>query len=174
MVAAHADAFVDRSGRTRVSASGRDNLVRRPATSQAFQPWLGRAGATASGREIRPPKDSDQVGVEQVAISADRRAVGWLALHPNCCTTYPIPLELVVLTSARTRTFTGDGQAIWQWAFYADSRRVSYRQGPVHGPATPHFELRDIRTGRLVSSFDGDSTEVRAAPAWVRALRAPP
>jgi hypothetical protein len=129
---------------------------------------------TASGREIRPPKDSDQVGVEQVAISADRRAVGWLALHPNCCTTYPIPLELVVLTSARTRTFTGDGQAIWQWAFSADSRRVSYRQGPVHGPATPHFELRDIRTGRLVSSFDGDSTEVRAAPAWVRALRAPP
>ena len=64
---------------------------------------------TASGSQIDPRKDSDQVAFDQVAISDDHRSVGWVAMYPNCCTSYPIPLELVVLTDGTTRTYTGNG-----------------------------------------------------------------
>jgi hypothetical protein len=128
---------------------------------------------TSRGREIRPHKSGDQVGVDQVAMSADRRTVGWLTLHPNCCTTYPIPLELHLLWEGGERTVTGDGRPIWRWSFTADGRQVALRQGPVHGPAPAHFELRDVRTGRLVSSFDAASGDAPDAPAWARALVAP-
>src|SRR5262249_166278 len=57
---------------------------------------------TAGGKVIHPkrlpdrPNVGDQVGFDKVAISPDGRVVGWLALYPNCCTSYPIPLALVL------------------------------------------------------------------------------
>src|SRR4051794_28826060 len=45
---------------------------------------------------IVPPLDSDQVAFEQPALSHDRRIAGWVASFKNCCTTYPLPLELVL------------------------------------------------------------------------------
>jgi hypothetical protein len=53
---------------------------------------------TADRREIHIPVDSDQVGIDRVGISPDHRTAGWLALFPNCCTSYPIPLKLVLLS----------------------------------------------------------------------------
>lgn len=125
---------------------------------------------TSSGREIVVPKDSDQVAFDQIAVSADHRAVGWLALHPDCCTSYPVPLALVVLRDGKRRTFTGDGLPVWRWAFSPDGRRVAFRSAPVHGDAGVRFELREIQTGRLVSSFEPGPGSARVAPAWARAL----
>jgi len=62
---------------------------------------------TTYGREIVPPKDREQAGFEKPAISGDRTAVGWLALYPNCWTSYPIPLKLVVYANGKVRAFTG-------------------------------------------------------------------
>src|ERR1043166_4892128 len=86
---------------------------------------------TSTGRAVRPPKDSGQVAFEQVAISTDRRTVGWLALYPNCCTSYAIPLKLVLLTAGSTRAFAGHGLPIWRWSFLANDRRVAFAQAPV-------------------------------------------
>src|SRR5262245_20907511 len=44
---------------------------------------------TGDGRAIIQQKDTDQVGFDQVAISSNGRSVGWVALYPNCCTSYP-------------------------------------------------------------------------------------
>jgi len=121
---------------------------------------------------IRPAADSDQVGVEQVALSADRRLVGWVALHPNCCTTYPIPLTLVLLRSDGRRTVISNGLPIWQWAFAADGRSVVLRQAPVHGAAPTFYERRDVRTGRVLATAQSDTPAPGALPTWVpRALR---
>ncbi len=70
---------------------------------------------TTDRRQIHPPKDPDQVGFDKAAISSDRLAVGWLALFPNCCTSYPIPLKLVVYVSGRVHTFVGTGLPVWRW-----------------------------------------------------------
>jgi hypothetical protein len=66
---------------------------------------------TREGRKIAPPKDSDQVGFDKAAISPDRLAIGWLALFPNCCTSYPIPLKLVVYSSGQSVHLRGHGVA---------------------------------------------------------------
>jgi len=70
--------------------------------------------ALANGRVIRPPKASDEVGFDQVALSADRRIVGWIALYPNCCTSYAIPLKLVLPRTDGRPTVIGNGLPIWQ------------------------------------------------------------
>lgn len=128
---------------------------------------------TTTGRTIVPPKDSGQVAFDEAAISLDHRRVGWLALYPNCCTTYPVPLKLVVRTAERGHTFEGNGLPIWQWAFLADGKRVAYRQAPVHGAAPAHYELYDLETGHLVSTFDVAADSGGAVPRWVQAVSPP-
>lgn len=125
---------------------------------------------TSIGREIRPPREGDQVASDRVAISPDGLAVGWLALYRNCCTTYPIPLKLVILRAGKRRTIKGNGLPVWEWKFSEDSRFVVIRQAPVHGDAPQHYELRDVGSGRLVDSLDGGSKRSRSPPPWVRIL----
>ena len=123
----------------------------------------------SNGHVIQPSKDSDQVAVEQVTVSADHRMVGWVALYPNCCTSYPIPLRLVLLRTDGGRTVISNALPIWQWAFATDRRSVVIRQAPVHGAAPMSYEQRDIRTGRLIAEAQMDSTTPPSAlPAWVR------
>src|SRR3954465_6233451 len=124
---------------------------------------------TSKGREIHPPRDSGQVGADRIAISPDSTAVGWLALYTNCCTTYPVPLKLVLLVAGKRRTIAGGELPIWEWKFTEDTRYVVIRQAPVHGDAPQHFELRDVKTGRRVDSYDSGSNRKRAPP-WIRIL----
>lgn len=146
------------------------------ARESAAQRTIQQADVDSSGRVrivlsdkrvISPPRDSDQVAVEQLAVSTDRQIVGWLVLYPNCCTTYPIPLKLVLLRAGGGRTVIGNASPIWQWAFAADGRGVVIRQAPVHGPAPMYFERRDIRTGRVTATATVDSS-TRSVPAWTR------
>jgi hypothetical protein len=56
----------------------------------------------STNRVIRPSKDSGQAGFEQVTMSADHRIVGWVALYPNCCTSYAIPAQTRLAPGRRT------------------------------------------------------------------------
>ncbi len=130
---------------------------------------------TTAGKTIIPPKDSGQVGFESAFISDDRRSVGWLALYPNCCTTYPIPQKLVVRTPGRVRVFDGSGFPIWRWAFIDDAKLIAYRQAPVPGDAPAHYELRDLQSGKLIDEYDmpmsdSSATSSKRGPLWVRAV----
>ena len=129
---------------------------------------------TSQGREIVPRKDKDQVGFDKTAISADHRAVGWLGLYPNCCTSYPIPLKLEVYMNGQQHTFTGSGLPVWRWAFSEDGKRVAFEQETVHGGIGVHYELREISTGRLVSEYNSHPETPGEPPAWVRTLDSTP
>jgi hypothetical protein len=72
----------------------------------------------------------------------------------NCCTSYDVPLQLVVYSSGKAHRFTGDGSPIFQWAFADSGTRIAYGQEPVHFACATHYELRDIESGRLVDSVD--------------------
>ncbi|MGH7731458.1 MAG: hypothetical protein ACRENJ_09440 [Candidatus Eiseniibacteriota bacterium] len=137
--------------------------------------------AAGKGRTIVVARDSGQVGSDRIAISEDGRSVGWLALYPNCCTSYPIPLRLRIHTRGRTREFTGVGLPIWRWRFVAGGRQVAFQQETVHGGLGVPYELRDVASGRLVAAYHppvtGDNRTLppgEDAPAWVRALEAKP
>ena len=125
-----------------------------------------------------PEKDAEQVGFDKPAISKDGRAVGWVALYPNCCTSYSIPLKLVVLSNGRARTFTGSGLPVWEWSFRSGGKRVAFGQETVHGGLGIHYEMRDVATGRLIAEYsppyDRDNRPLPngGVPKWVVELNA--
>ena len=129
---------------------------------------------TSTGRVIVPVARRDQVGFDKPAISADRRAVGWLALFPNCCTSYPIALSVGAYASGRQRAFTGNDLAVARWSFAVDGKQLAFRQETVHGGSGVHYELRDVSTGRRLATYDPDPERPANPPAWVRTLDAAP
>src|SRR2546427_6205578 len=112
-------------------------------------------------------------------VSPDRTAVGAQADYPNCCTSYDIPLELVVYANGKVHRFTGIGLPIFQWHFADGGTRVAFGQEPVHFGCFIHYELRDIPSERLIESADipepcgqiPDPPTV-AVPDWVKELNA--
>lgn len=129
---------------------------------------------TSDGRTIEPPKIPEQVGFDHPRISADGQYAGWLALYQNCCTSYPVPLTLVVLgQDGRRRLFRGPA-AIFGWCFVPSRKAVAYRQEVLHGSSSITFELRRIADGKLLSTFvqpgEMDTKEPghQRLPAWAQ------
>lgn len=129
---------------------------------------------TSAGHVVQVPQLSGQAGVEQIALSPNHQALGWLSLYPNGGTTYPIPLALTVLRPDARKTTIKADLPIWQWAFASNDKQVVLREAPVHGSATTHYELRDARTGALVASADVDANPASKPPAWARSVVAAP
>ena len=157
-------------------------LSAQPTYRRAEVDTAGRLHVTtAAGATFAPRMDSDQVGVADPAVSPDGRSVGWLALYPNCCTSYPIPLALVVRSAGHERRFSGNELPIARWVFLDRGRRVALSQAPLHGLVTMHYALYDASSGRLLGEYDqapdttgpdqlGNDSRV---PAWVRKAFAP-
>ena len=133
---------------------------------------------TSDGRTIVPPKEPEQVGFDNVAISPDGSAVGWVALFPNCCTSYPIPLKLLIYSNGKARAFTGTGLPVWQWRFTGGGKQVAFEQETVHGGLGVHYELRDIASGRKAAEWnptigpDNQPLENQKLPSWASGLDA--
>lgn len=132
---------------------------------------------TTDGRTIVVPKEGEQRSFSAPKLSADRTAVGAQALFPNCCTSYDIPLQLVVYAAGKMIRFTGDGRPIFEWHFANAGTRIAYGQQPVHFGCSVHYELWDIPSLALI---DWAYTPVPCSqilepepvnvPAWVWAL----
>ena len=108
---------------------------------------------TTDGKEITPAKDPTQVGFDKPAVSPDKHAVAWLALYPNCCTSYPIPLNLVMYSGGKVSRFAGHGLPIWKWCFLEGGKKIAFEQETVHGNMGVHYELHDVENGVNVSDL---------------------
>ncbi len=135
--------------------------------------WIGADGQVQvqSGGKIKSlAKDPDQVSVQALVIAPDRQSVGWLVEMPNCCTSYPIPMTLVIHRAGqKPLRLGGSGLAIWGWAFRTNGSQVGFYTGTVHGDYTPNFQLHDTRTVRLIDTWVG--REELVAPEWARGLK---
>jgi len=119
------------------------------------------------GRSDQKPDGEQQVGFSDIAISPDGQAVGWTALFPNCCTSYPIPMLVEVYNAGRRRTFD-PAIAPWHWCFVDGVEKIAALSTTVHGPQNEIIELWDIPTGKKLEDFtwmEGESYP--RAPAWV-------
>jgi hypothetical protein len=130
-----------------------------------------------SGATLTVPKAGEQRSFSTPVLSASKTAVGAQAMFPNCCTSYDVPLQLIVYAAGRVHRFTGTGLPIFQWAFVDGGARVAYGQEPVHFGCETHYELRDVGSERLVEAVDvpqpcglnPDPKPVRVPP-WVADL----
>lgn len=113
----------------------------------------------------------EQVGFEEIAISGDGEAVGWLAYFNNCCTSYPIPMLVEVYKAGKRHAFK-PGTAPWHWCFIDGSSSVAAISTTVHGPQHEIIERWNIASGKKTDEFvwmqDGAYPD---APAWVVAIR---
>lgn len=129
-------------------------------------------GATAFVR-----KEGEQISFSPPVLSSAKIAVGAQAMFANCCTSYDVPLQLVVCAAGKVHRFKGIGLPIFQWRFSDEGTRVAYGQEPVHFGCATHYELRDIDSERLIESIDvpqpcgqiPDPKPVRI-PQWVENL----
>lgn len=128
---------------------------------------------TKDGRTITPKKTGDQVSFEKAAISEDGRAVGWLNVYPNCCTSYPIPHELVVRMNGKEYVFGRDGLPVWEWRFNANGKQVAFHMETVHGGMGYHHELRDIATNRLIAEYSHEGDGEESLDVWLEKWNAP-
>lgn len=142
---------------------------------------IGAKGSLVITRSDRKvivvPKTGEQTAFAEPRLSVDRTAVGAQAQFPNCCTSYDIPLHLVVYADGRAHRFKGIGLPIFQWHFADGGTRVAYSQETVHSSCATHYELREIRSERLIDSIDipaapcGEGlSRGRKVPKWVTAL----
>jgi hypothetical protein len=127
-----------------------------------------KAAAASAGESF-----GHQTSFDKPVLSDDRRAVGAAAMFGNCCTSYDIPLQLVVYSRGKTHRFEG-GLAIFDWHFADGGRRVVFSQQTVHFTCSVHWELRDIDSERTLATADlpevcgqiPDPPRVRV-PRWV-------
>jgi hypothetical protein len=134
---------------------------------------------TTSQKTIVVSKAGGQTSFAKPIVSSARSAVGAQAEFKNCCTSYDIPLQLVVYANGKVHRFTGNGLPIFQWHFADEGTRVAFGQEPVHFGCSIHYELRDIRSERLIDSADipqpcgqNPVPEIVKPPTWVDDLNA--
>jgi hypothetical protein len=129
-------ADIDADGNLRILTSDRKTIV------------VPKGGFPKAGESF-----GNQTAFQNPVLSEDRRAVGAQAMFVNCCTSYDIPLQLVIYSSGKTHRFEG-GLAIFDWHFADKGRRVVFSQQTVHFACSVHWELRDIASERLVATAD--------------------
>ena len=133
----------------------------------------------SSGQTVIVRKEGEQTSFSPPLISSANIAVGAQAMFANCCTSYDIPLQLVVYAEGRVHRFKGVGLPIFEWGFVDAGTRIAYGQETVHFSCATHYELREIASERLIESVDvpqpcgqiPDPTPIKI-PEWVASLRA--
>lgn len=106
------------------------------------------------GQTVLVRKEGDQTAFSAPVVSSAKTAVAAQALFANCCTSYDIPLQLVVYAQGKTHRFRGVGLPIFQWGFADSGTRIAYGQETVHFACATHFELREIESERLLEAID--------------------
>jgi len=133
---------------------------------------------TTAGTVQAPFTEKHQESFGRAKISPDGRTVGWLAEVSNCCTSYPLPLVLVIFRDGKVIHRFREVTAIWRWTFLAHGTRVAYQWTFPHGFVPTYYTLRSLDTGAMLDKFECRIDE-RAheyikpvhIPDWVRAVR---
>jgi hypothetical protein len=123
---------------------------------------------SASGDDMVPPKEKGQVGCSDAKISPDKRTAGWLVSYENCCTSYPIPLTVVLFRSGKVVQRIAPGQMVYDWHFWKNDS-VAVSDGPTHNPSGPKVRLYDIPSGKLLKEWSGEYGD--KLPLWAEGLR---
>jgi hypothetical protein len=113
------------------------------------------------------------VGFSGVELAQDRQTLGWTINVENCCTSYSIPLSVVVFQHKQVLHTFNQGQMVWSWMFLEGGKQVAVVFGPTHGPEVGDYRLYNVKTGKLSSEVwgDADTQSLKTdAPDWAKRL----
>ena len=80
------------------------------------------------------------VGFSDVQLADDEKTLGWALNVENCCTSYPIPLTVVVFRTGKV-LHSFEERMVWKWMFLQGSKQLAIVWGTTHGP-----EVGDYRS----------------------------
>ena len=133
-------------------------------------------------RELRPAKAArpgedawNQEGFFDVHLADDKRTIGWIETYGNCCTSYALPLVLVLYRSGKIILHIHQDQILWSWSFRDGAKRVATVWGATHLPQVGDYQLYDVNSGRMLSQVFSDETAQGLsadAPSWALQLQA--
>lgn len=112
------------------------------------------------------------VGFSVVQIADDEKTLGWALAVENCCTSYPIPLTVVIFRSGKL-LHSFEERMVWKWMFLKGSKQLAVVWGATHGPEVGDYRLYDIATGKLLAEVSGDEGIQGLkpdAPDWAKTL----
>lgn len=116
----------------------------------------------------------NDVGFSGVQLAEDRQTIGWTINVENCCTSYSIPVSLVIFRHRQILHTFDLGQMVWSWMFIKGGDRVAVVSGPTHGPEIGDYCLYNARTGKLIAEVWGDEDTQALkpnAPQWAKQLQ---
>jgi hypothetical protein len=124
----------------------------------------------SDGKVLAAPKLKDQVSFGHPFVARDKRTVGWLAMLPNCCTSYPIPLTLVIYRDGKILASISPGMSIFHWLFLSQGDRVALSTDVLHGgsDSSAEYELYEVNSGRQVAYWN--QWKAKKQPEWVGLL----
>ncbi len=99
------------------------------------------------------------VGFSGVQLAEDRQTLGWRVNVENCCTSYAIPLSVVVFRDKQVLHTFSPGLMVWSWEFVQGGQQVKIDSGTVHGSDVFDEQLYDVKSGKLLSETSGDGDE---------------
>jgi hypothetical protein len=113
----------------------------------------------------------NQEGITKVAITKDKRTIGWAETFDDGNNSSAIPMILAIYRSGNSVLRLYQGQMLWHWNFLDSGKNLAAVWGPTHGPEVGDYQLYDVNSGRMISEVFGDS-EVQAlkanAPSWAK------
>ena len=101
----------------------------------------------------------NSVGFSDVQLAEDRQTLGWTINVENCCTSYSIPLSVVVFRDKQVLHTFSQGMMVWSWKFVQRGKQVEAVFGPTHGTDVGDDCLYDVKSGKLISDTWGDGNE---------------
>ncbi len=140
--------------------SAQSKALRSQVVQRAYADSNGRVHVVGgSGREVVLAKEKGQESVEAPVVADDNRTIGWQVNFPNCCTSYPIPLSLVIYRNGRILHRLGNGMGVFQWRFLKGGEQVAYYTDTLHFNLAPKCTLVDVGSGKTLEIWergDGD------------------
>lgn len=97
----------------------------------------------------------NDVGFADVQLAEDRQTLGWTINVENCCTSYSIPLSVVVFRDKKVLHTISPGLMIWSWKFVDGGKKVEVVSGTVHGSDVGDDQVYDVQSGKLLSDDNG-------------------
>jgi hypothetical protein len=125
------------------------------------------------GKYIEPPGMKEQTACENLQISEDGRAAGWLVATGNHGASYPIPTSLIVYRPGKPIKNFGNGLMLIDWEFVDDDRHVEFSSSQTHGPGANWLtmEVHDIETGQLLKRWQEPSDDTVRRDATLAELK---
>lgn len=124
----------------------------------------------SDGKEVRPPKEEGQISCESFAVAEDKQTAGWL-VDDYQTGSYAIPTTLVIYRNGKVIQRVGNGFAFGRWYFLGGGSQVALSTNTVHGDVAPNYELRDIKSNKVIDHWQGQLNE--KSPEWARGLSRP-